>query len=136
MYLCTQANAARILHEYPSVTRITPRVLENAVAGSTAVRFSLPSVQEYVVSRAFWFILNAMYVRLVQRLRETRQKFTYVYETLCSCWRCSFEVHRRKGSGVVIMAAGYPTAEALQAAVSVLSWTRTKKPCKAIDRCS
>ena len=75
--------------------RITPRVLENAVAGSTAVRFSLPSVQEYVVSRAFWFILNAMYVRLVQRLRETRQKFTCVYETLCSCWsgwRCSFEV--------------------------------------------
>ena len=85
---------SRILHEYPSVTRITPCVLGNAVAGTTAVRFYLPSVQEYVVFREFECILKAIYSPNTL-CRENPSRFTYVYYILCSSWRSSFEVCRR-----------------------------------------
>ena len=77
---------SRILHEYPSVTRKTPRVLGNAVAGSTAVRFYLPSVQEYVVFLEFECIYSTqIFVRAhLKKERSTLSTVWSLFESTIS----------------------------------------------------
>ena len=79
---CTQANAARILHECPSFKRLTPFLLGNTVAGRTAVFFYLPSVPGYIVFRLFEGTLKAIYIRLTRCVRKKLQKVhteCYIY---------------------------------------------------------